>query len=456
MTNSSDAPGRGALGAWTIAAAGFLVAALCLASLSFDGSYYLLRTLQAGVPAVAHHRWLNWLMLSPLLWAKPFVSGPLPLAALHGLLCAAVPLASLAVCLGMLRGRFAPLRLWALCGILLAPLPGQIVMVSEVSMAIQTGWVCLAFVCCGCTSRWAPAALLAMAATWGLHPVAAVLFGMAFLLALMLGMVCDAGSRRRFILWSAIFAIAALAKGGEVALLATDYERANLEPGAWLAECYAGLVETPFVAILLAFAALVLGFRCEWKGLPGSPRLQRCLWGVAFMMGVGYGLFPAGWAGTLSYRKFGILVTVPLVLMAGMKARRIWKNDGLAARGEAALQKPALLFAVTLVAMSLSWKGLCVSFGNRLAACPDPVQTHEALSLVERRSALDHWSATSLSLVMQGWAPKKVHVWNGSLQQAGGVFSVCPRDYFEWADRAFALAWIGRLEPTSAFHPVRE
>ena len=76
---------------------------------------------------------------------------------LHGLLCAIPPLFSLAVCLRMLRGVFAPLRFWIVLGILLAPLPGQIVFVSENNSVLQLAWVCLAFVWCGCPWRWAPA-----------------------------------------------------------------------------------------------------------------------------------------------------------------------------------------------------------------------------------------------------------------------------------------------------------
>jgi hypothetical protein len=134
-----------------------------------------------------------------------------------------------------------------------------------------------------------------------------------------------------------------------------------------------------------------------------------------------------------------------VALMGGAEAWRLWRGGSLPARGAGSILRPALLFAVMLGGMSLSWQSLCHSFTDRLAACPGPVQMHEELSPLERESALNHWSATSLSLLLQGWNPHKVHVWDGSLQRAQTGFCICPQDDFVWTDRAVKLAWIGKL-----------
>ncbi len=457
MLTTPDSSRRTALLTWALAAAGFIIAALCLASLTNDGAYYLVRLLQEGAACVPHHRWLDHVIQAPILWALPWAPSPAALARVQGLVCSAVPLLSLAACLAMLRGPQAPLRMWAVFGILLAPLPGQIVMVGEVTQALQAGWVVLAFVWCGCPWHWAPVALLAGIALDGLHPVSMALYGFAAATALGLALAAPGPGRRRLAGWGALFALATLAKGLEVALLATDYERANLAANAWLGEAFSGLLLSPFAALLPAYAAAALEFRSAWTGKPAPAALARWrkgLWLVALALGLLYGLVPGGWAGSLCYRKFGILATAPLALLAGLEAWRLCKGAALPARTAAPVW-PALLFAVTMSAMSLSWAGLCGVFEKSLAASPAPVHTQEALPRIARESALNHWGTTALSLLLQGWSPEKVHVWDGDVQRQEGRFCICPKDAFEWTDRGLKLAWIGHLPLAAAPEPAQ-
>lgn len=435
---------------WGIAAAAFLLAAFCLASLSFDGSYYLLRTLQEG-PMVPHRRWLNHLLLAPVLWARPLAGSPAGLAVWHGLSCAVVPLLSLAACLGILRGRLAPLRLWAVLGILIAPLPGQIVLVGEVTPALQAGWVGLAFVWAGCPWRWAPAAVLAGAAAWGLHPVAVPMALLAAATAALLATTATGSDRWRFLGWAALFALMAAGKSAETALLATPYERANLHGAAWRAEAIIGLTMTPFLAILPVLAQTALAFLARWRNRPLPRDASRVLWAVAFLAGLALSLHPLGWTGGLCYRKFGIVVAAFFALMAGAEAWRLCRAPEESPWGAGrSILLPALLFAVILGGMSLSWRGLCRSFAEKLNASPGKVQTPGLLSPVERDSALNHWSTTSLSLLLQGWSPTKVYVWDAAQQQTAHGLQICPGDAFNWTDGTLKLGRLTRLESSAA------
>ena len=419
---------------WSVAAAAFVLAAFCLASLTWDGSYCLLQTLQDGAPFIPHRRWFHAVVLEPLLWARPLARHPLDLAVLHGLLYAAVPLASLAVALRMLRGKDAPLRYWALLGMLLVPLPGQMVMVAEVSPAMQLGWVCLAFVWRGCPPRWAWVAALSVLAIWGLHPIGAALFAGAAATALSLGCAAkDRASRRRLGIWTALFGLAALAKAADVALFASAYEKANLHATAWMAECHSGLLRTPALLLLPVLAD---------AGLRPSPRVSKMLWGAAFAVGIAFSIPPEGWAGSLCYRKFGIVFTLPVALLAGIEALRHQNGHALPHRS---LLRPALLFAVVMAGMSLSWRALWKPLPDRLAAHPGSVvPASELIPPGLGGNALQHWSLTSLSLLLQGWAPEKVAVWDPQLQLANGRFCICPQEAFPWEDRALKLGWIGK------------
>lgn len=434
-----------------IAAAAFVVAAFCLASLTWDGSYYFYGTVQDGTPMVPHHRWLNWILLSPVLWARPAFSTPAGLAVFHGLMCSLLPLASLAVCLRMLRGKFAHLRFWAVIGILLVPLPGQMVMVGEVTPALQLGWVCLAFVWCGCPWRWSPAAILAGIGMWGLHPVTAPVFFYGAATAAALSFAADSPTRRHLWLWTALFGIASIAKAAETVMIATDYERANMHGAAWISECLSGLLMTSFLALVPALIDIGRTFCTSFRTetVARVPRLSKSLWIAAGVIGVAYSLYPGGWAGSLSYRKFGIILATPVILMAGIEAWRQWRNSSEIhsnyTGGNRPLIYPAVLFALILCSMSLSWKYLCGSLMNDLATHNGPVHVQEYLSPLARDTALDHWSTTSLSLILQGWNPEKVHVWNRQLQLTRTGLQICPGDEIRWEDKSFKVGWAAKL-----------
>ena len=402
---------------------------------------------------VPHRRWVDWLLFQPVLWARPWVSGPAPLAVIHGLMCSVLPLFSLTCCLLMLRGRFERLRFWAMLGILLVPLPGQIMLMGETSPTLQLGWVCLAFVWRGCPLRWAGVVVFAATVMWGLHPVAAPLFFCAGVTSFALSYTMkDRSTRWRFWTWAALFALASIGKLLETLLLASAYERANMHGAAWTAELQSGLLMTPFVFLVPVGIEVLRSFFADSRNESGTPsfRLSRILWSAAFVIGIGYSVYPGGWTGGLCYRKFGILFTMPLMFLAGVAAWRHWRSpiaDAPSAMSGRSLLLPALLFAVMMGGMSLSWKYLCQSLMEHLAAHKGQVLTQDELPYIEYNSALNHWSSTSLSLFLQGWSPQKVHVWNGPLQFTNHSLHICPEDACAWEDKSFKLEWVRKIEP---------
>jgi len=443
-----------ALLVWSLVAISWVLGAFCLVSLTWDGSYYLFGTLQDGSPMMPHRRWFNWLLLTPVLWARTVIGTPSGLAVVHGLMCALVPLVSLATCLVLLRGKWARLRFWSLLGILLLPLPGQFPVVGEVTFALQISWVLFAFAWRGCPSRWMAAPLVAAVAMATLHPVAAPLFFLAAVTVAVLGFSGNPTERRRMFMWVGFFALASAAKFAEALLFATDYERANMHGAVWMEELRSGLQYTPFVALVPIFVDVALrvwiSFRRKPPALPEwMPLTSRLLWGTAFVLGMVYSFDSGGWCCAISYRKFGIVVTAPFVILAAIDAWRLresphrpaltWLNPRIA------LIVPALLFALIFSGMALSWRTLWSSLQNQIAIHCGPVVPVEILQGSERDSALNHWSTTSLSLIQQGWNPQKVFVWNAPLQFANGSFHICPGDTFHCRDNGFKIGWIQQI-----------
>ncbi len=440
--------------AWLVAAAAFVAAAFCMVSLTWDGSYFMVRTLQEGMPTIAAHRWFHWVLLEPVLWMRGVVHDPAGLSVVHGLTCSLPPLLSLAACMAMLRGEYARLRIWALAGILLAPLPGQFFLITEVTPAIQLAWILFAFAWRGCPARWAPAVVAASGAMATLHPAAAPLFLFAAISAAALGLAGDRAERPRMFAWSGVFAAAMIVKLCETMVHATPYEHESMSPAVWLAESRTGLRYSPFPALLPVFVDMSL---FAWTLVrPGSrarkPWLSRALWAASFILGIDYAIDTGGWTASINYRKFALVVTAPFVLAAGFDAfrlRRTAHGGGSLPAAGISLICPALLFAMVLSLMSFSWLALCRTFTGQLAAHPGRVMAYDDLPKPECYSALNHWSTTSLSLVLQGWEPRKVFIRDSRLQLSGG-FHICPGDDFRCEDKAFKLAWLAGISNNDA------
>ena len=380
----------------------------------------------------------------PVLWAQSAVHAPADLAVIHALVCALLPLFSLAACLAMLRGEWARLRLWPVIGILLVPLPGQFPNVGEATPALQLAWVLFVFVWRGCPTRWFAPVVIALVAMTSLHPVAGPLSFLAAILAAAFLSTEPPETRRRMAAWMRLFALAGLLKGLETAFLASPYEHANLRASAWLEEMKTGLCDTPFPALIPIFIERALSL---------GVLFQKCrravawgLWAAAFAIGAAYTLDASRWASCLNYRKFGIVVLGPVLLMAALDA---WRARKAAASQPSPvcppripLVVPACLFALMLSCLALTWKSLCDSFLVRLAAHPQRVLHVEDLPQSLSSSALNHWSTTSLSLILQGWSPKKVFIWNAKLQCPPEGLRLCPDDRLPCEDGSFKLGWI--------------
>ena len=421
-----------------------------MAALAWDGSSFMVVILQGGAPFMPAHRWFHWVLEEPVLWMRGIVNDPSGLSVVHGLTCALPPLLALACCMAMLRGEFTRLRIWTVAGILLVPLPGQFFLITEVTPAVQLSWILFAFTWIGCPLRWSPAVALAAGAMATLHPAAAPLFLFAAAGAAALGIAGNSANRGRMLAWAAVFGVATVVKLLETMSHATPYEHESMSPAVWLSEAATGLRYSPFPALIPVFIDLALH---GWNVLfPRSnargPWLSRFLWSASFILGIYYAVDTGGWTSSINYRKFVLLFTVPFVLMAGLDAWRLKQGSARPGGMGIPLLYPALLFATILCLMSLSWRSLCRTFMAQLASHPGRVMTHDDLPKPESDSALNHWSTTSLSLVLQGWSPRKIFIHDPSLQLSPDGFHICPGDGFIPADGAFKLAWMRGISST--------
>ncbi len=133
--------------------------------------------------------------------------------------------------------------------------------------------------------------------------------------------------------------------------------------------------------------------------------------GFAGVMVVGcqWALSAQLWAGAIGYRRFVLLCSLPLVAMAFVHwcgcGRRLDRDGGELARWT--LVGIAWVFAIVFGVQVAVWRGEVARLEQALQGAQSKVITLEEVPWA-RKTALDHWGATMLSVVIQGREPKAI------------------------------------------------
>ncbi len=411
-SNSSPASSRWAtLGILLPVVMAYALAAWCLVGVAWDGSNYLFLTLQAGEPVITHHRYSNLPTLQAVAQASRFVSDARFIAGLYTTLVAMTPVASLALCLWFLRGSFVALRIWAVLGVLLGILPGQLCIMSEASLAVQAFWPLLALIAIGLPLPTAPCVLLLSVYIFFLHPTSLLLFGLAALLCFAAAFLFKA-RRRALCMGGSFFLVVAVLRFFFSVATTTSYEKSELAFGPnWMA--FLGAFGGPASGMLLCLYGLSSVYLAgTLKRL--SPTRARAVVLALLAAFLAVGLF---WAldsrmhnGGLSYRRFVLVCSLPFV--AGAALHWSW----LQRRGPYAPQllpsAPVLLsvvFAIVFAVQSLTWRSDWRRLESALASAPGPFITKTDVPWIIGRP-LDHWSSTTLSIILRGRVPDALYV----------------------------------------------
>jgi hypothetical protein len=124
-----------------LAAVAYVVAAFCLAPLTWDGAGYVFNSIQRGRPAIPNGRYSDYPFLAVISVCSLLINDARWLTSIYGLVLAVLPLGSLVLSFCFLSGpRLRSLRIWPVFGILLSVLPGQIFLVAEAVPLVQVAW----------------------------------------------------------------------------------------------------------------------------------------------------------------------------------------------------------------------------------------------------------------------------------------------------------------------------
>jgi len=399
-----------------LAGVAYVVAALCLIVLTWDGAGYVFNSIERGRPAIPNGRYSDYPFLCVVYLLSRVISDPLWLAGIYGLVLALLPLGSLLLSFDFLSGsQLRPLRIWPVLGILLSVLPGQAFFVAEAVPLVQVSWALWAIVAAE-ISHWSLVWLAVLSAfLFFLHPTAALTYGATG--GLFLAKAAWATRQRGLATWLGLaFLVLTILRLWYALATANSYERGEESlTQNYQAFCSAlpSIGILPFVYLLgLTVLGAVTG------QIPN--RLTNWLSGLLLGLLVVYGLVwaadPRLWVGAFSFRRFELVGTLPLLVLGVLHWRygnRVGDNkrrsassptDSASASYGATswiMLGSAAAFLLVFTTQAFSWREELSRFQADLRRCDKPVATIDDLPWVPG-TPLNHWASTPLSCVIQG------------------------------------------------------
>ncbi|MCX6551638.1 MAG: hypothetical protein NTY02_11665 [Acidobacteria bacterium] len=431
------------------------------AGLSYDGSYLLFRTLEAGRPWVDHARLTHFLFQIVPSAAGYLTHELAPLVFLFSLGYAAVPLLVTAVCWMVVRRRAPQFFIWCALGTALAALPGQFCLISDMTIVAQMLWPMLAGLLVGLDRRslWLllPCAAIAVFS----HPAAVAVFGLLSAVAALKAVLRPA-ERREHLMWGlACVGLMVLAFAYD-SLEVDAYEKSLLSLSTLTTSFRTSVAGAPLAAVLLSWiAGLAIVIDPWWLrrrplGIPGAwPAVCALLafGSIAIVMGT-WGHQPGQWIGAIGFRFFVPAAGFPFVLAAVAEALQLVPQPedpaviaAIRSRRRVYANAAAAVCCLTLVTQSYSWMRLCWRLDDTMTSLGRPCQSLDAPEYAwARNTALNHYSITTTSLILRGSRPSAIVMSPGRCADFGrrpGLF-IADWHTHPWPGRWFDLS---RLQP---------
>jgi len=390
------------------------------AALTWDGAYYLFRTLDTGQPFIAHDRLIDAPLHWPILWANRLTDSIPVLRAVFGVLHVITPLLSLALSWWVVR-RVAPaLIIWPIVGIGLATLPGQINFISEGIKAHQLIWPVLLAVLIGLPGRTIPMAGLVSLVIMYLHPAAVPIFAAVAGAALAIAYLRPT-DRERLTPFAVSLLIAALLRYG---MIGGGYQTGEMNIETMKRQWLNSAMGLPGIALALTFlTALTLLGASRLRTIPLVARLvPPAIVAVAGGALTIWAMDSSLWSDALEFRGPTNIVSLGIAGFAFADAAlahltRTPTLSSLPRIRQNAGQAIAVAFAVVLSIQSIGYGNVIDDMNDAIAASPEqciPLGTLPDMP----ESPLNLWSTPSLSLLYQGWTPEKVVLMDGECERA--------------------------------------
>jgi hypothetical protein len=398
------------------------------AALTWDGAFYLFRTLDTGRPFIAHDRLIDAPLHWPVLWVNQVADSLSVLRATFGLVHVITPLASIALSWWVVRREAPSLIVWPIIGIGLATLPGQINFISEGIKAHQLIWPVLLAVLIGLPARTVPLAAMVSLVIMYLHPAAVPIF-LAVAGAALVTASLSPKDRERLVPFALSLLFAALLRYG---MIGGGYESGEMNLETMKRQWRNSATGLPGIALALTFllAAAVLASSRLRRGLPWLWTVPVALSALAGTTLTIWALDPSRWWDALEFRGPTNVISLAVAGVAFVDATvaRLSRSTHLRTLPDIRRRTSlaiAITFAIVLSIQSILY-GQVIDEMNAIMASSDQRCIELGTLPGMPESPLNLWSTPSLSLLYQGWKPDKVVLMDGDCERArqGGTLGI--------------------------------
>lgn len=399
--------------------AGGAYCAFCNGAMTWDGAYQFCDSLIAQRPYAYYWRLHSIVLWWPTVWASRWTDNLALLRITFGLPYTLAPAVSAALCWWTVRGSDRRLFPWAVMGIALAPLPGQIFVINDSIIQQHLFWpVFVGFIASG-KLGWLRAIALAVLSVFQLsHPIGAVLFvGTTFAVGLLA--VACAECRARYLPRAALGLAGSALAITKFAMLPDPYAAQEATWASALQHWRSGVQGWVFVGLCCFYIAAVSVFILSMVTSHRSRTLLVAIASVAAFGGLGAWVYWASdiqrWAYASEFRRWLTPLTLPFFGLAWLEVFRRCRSKVKAesndqAAGIAAVASAAL-FALILGIQSSQFAALCTHLSSQLKGQDQVILARADLEWT-RHTPLDHWSMTALATALEDKTPSQFVVQN--------------------------------------------
>lgn len=424
-----------------------IIAALCGAALSWDGSAYLFQILDKQAPFTPNDRLINIPLHIPVLLVSRWTNNLAILRFVFGLIYVAIPAAVLALSWWIVRRDVRSLFVWPALGIGLGMLPGQFFFVSEANIATQLFWP-LALAILTRLQLWQiPIVAVLAIAIFFSHPSAILLFALAAVLSFLVGMRYRS-DRRKMWLGAFVFSVITASAVVRFLLVRSQYESDKLSWDILRWTFDVSMAGVPikalaglFLATAVIFGAPVIKNHHAQRSVLALYALELiCFTGAAGLL-VYWALNPPWWQWAGRFTFWAPFVTCWFMGMAALECLAPGLSKGQQ-QGERdwqhrvrTIQITGSIFCLVLSVQSLVWRNLTSQLRQTMVQNPWSCISMSSVAWLDR-TAFNHFATPHLSLLLQGQTPQKVLLSNDG----------CTQQTFQegiWLDSYGERAWQG-------------
>ena len=390
--------------------------------MTWDGAYQFARSLMEQRAYAFEGRFHSYFLWQPFVLLSRFTSDYTTLLMAYGLPFTLAPAAGLLGSWWVVRREAPHLVVWAVFGVAVAPLPGQIFVINDSIWQQHLFWPVYLGLFVALTRPQAVA--LSILALFQLcHPVGIVLLS-GGAVAAGLAAVFNRERRRRLVVNAGLMSALGLVAVVKLALWPDPYASQEATWANAVQRWRFGVLGLPLAGMVFMWTAGVLTLAA--RHVPTTVVARSVRWGALACAAAGGVLWVAWasdehrWAWAVEYRRWVVPLAVPfyaLVLIeVCRRAPRTNPDRSWQLRGPLA-SLLACTFAAVLGIQSAIWAALTDRLMAGVARHPAAVVPRAAVPWVAD-TPMDHWGTAAYVVALQGKRPRKLLLMNESTRAA--------------------------------------